>query len=72
MLHELGDLARLANVGSVLHQGPRLRGQAGARALSHGGLCDRLAGGLRPGEATTPGNLIQRAQPIVAEAKGQW
>lgn len=69
LLHEPGDLARLCDIGLVLHQLPCFGSKAAPLAVTKGGFADRLARCLRPADSAAARDFIQGAQALRAETQ---
>ena len=72
LLHQIGNLKRLLDIGVVGHEPARFGGQPTAAAFALCGLGDGLAGGFGAGDASASGDFVQRAQAIRSEAQGEW
>jgi hypothetical protein len=68
LLHQIGDLERLLDIRVIGHEPASFGGQPTSAAFSLGSLGDGLAGGFGTSDTSAPGDFVQRAQAIGAEA----
>ena len=72
LLHQIGDLERLLDIGLVGYEPACFGGQPTSVAFAPGGFSDGLAGGFRAGDASASGDFVQLAQPTSSKAQRQW
>jgi hypothetical protein len=69
LLHQIGDLERLLDVGVIGHEPTRFGGQSTSAAFALGRLCDGLAGSFRAGNASASRDFVEFAEAIRSEAQ---
>lgn len=72
LLHQVGDLEGLLDVGDVVHEPACFGGQPTSAALARCGLSDGLTGGFGARDTSASGDFVQRAQAVGAQAEGEW
>ena len=67
LLHQRGDVARLAHVGLVLHELSGFGGQTGAPPLALRRLGNGLARGLGAGDPATARDLVELSKTVASQ-----
>jgi DNA-binding CsgD family transcriptional regulator len=71
LLHQRGDLARLAHIGLVLHEISGFGREPGSAPLALGGLGNGLAGGLGAADSATARDFVELSKTVAPEPEGE-